>query len=326
VTDRRTFLVTLAGGIVGVPLPGRAQQPARIPRIGVIGERTASDSFVAAFRQALRDLGYVEGQNILVEFRSTNGMLDRVPEIARELVRMPVDVLVVGGGVSAQYAKAATTTVPIVFTTVGDPVGIGLVAGLSRPGGNATGMSNLQSELGAKQLELLKEVAPRITRAAVLYNPGSPISAAVVRGVQDVARPLAIELLLVDVRHPDEVPSVLSALAGRRADAVLVLSDPVFGSHLAKIAQATAKLRLPSVYSRREFAVAGGLLAYGPNFEDNYRSAATYVDKILKGAKPAELPVQQPTKLELIINRKTANSLGLAIPQSVLLRANEVIQ
>ena len=325
-TDRRTFLVTLAGGIVVVPLPGRAQQPAKIPRIGVIGERTASDAFVAAFRQALRDLGYVEGQNILVEFRSTNGMLDRVPEIARELVRMPVDVLVVGGGVSAQYAKAATTTVPIVFTTVGDPVGIGLVASLSRPGGNATGMSNLQSELGAKQLELLKEVAPRITRVAVLYNPGSPISAAVVRGVQDVARPLAIELLLVDVRHPDEVPSVLSALAGRRADAVLVLSDPVFGSHLAKIAQATAKLRLPSVYARREFAVAGGLLAYGPNFEDNYRSAATYVDKILKGAKPAELPVQQPTKLELIINRKTANSLGLAIPKSVLLRANEVIQ
>jgi putative tryptophan/tyrosine transport system substrate-binding protein len=326
VTDRRTFLAALAGGLVALPRHGRAQQPTRIPRVGVIGERTSNDSFVAAFRQALRELGYVEGQTILVEFRSTNGLLDRVPEIARELVRMPVDVLVVGGGVSAQHAKAVTTSVPIVFTTVGDPVGIGLVASLSRPGGNATGMSNLQSELGAKQLELLKEVAPRIARVAALYNPGSPISATVVRGVQDVARALAIELLLVDVRNPDEVPSVLSALAGKRAEALIALSDPVFGSQLAKIAQAAARLRLPSVYARREFAAAGGLLAYGPNFEDNYRSAATYVDRILKGAVPAELPVQQPTRLELIVNRKAAKVMGLAIPQAVLLRANEVIQ
>jgi putative tryptophan/tyrosine transport system substrate-binding protein len=326
VTDRRTLLGALAGGLVVLPLRGRAQQPAKIPRVGVIGERTSNDSFVAAFRQALRDLGYVEGQTVLVEFRSTNGLLDRVPGIARELVRMPVDVIVVGGGVSAQHAMAVTTSVPIVFTTVGDPVGIGLVASLSRPGGNATGMSNLQSELGAKQLELLKEVAPRIARVAALYNPGSPISANVMRGAQDVARALAVELLLVDVRNPDELPGVLSALAGKRADALIALSDPVFGSQLAKIAQAAARLRLPSVYARREFAAAGGLLAYGPNFEDNYRSAATYVDRILKGAAPAGLPVQQPTRLELIINRRAAKALGLAIPQAVLLRANEVIE
>lgn len=325
-TNRRMFLAALAGGLAVVPLRSHAQQPAKIPRVGVIGERTASDSFVVAFRQALRELGHVEGQNIVVEFRSTNGLLDRVPEVARELVGMPVDVLVVGGGVSAQHAKAVTTTVPIVFTTVGDPVGIGLVASLSRPGGNATGMSNLQSELGAKQLELLKEVAPRIARVAVLYNPGSPISAMVVRGVEDMARTLAMELQFVDVRHPDDLPGVLSALAKKRQDALLALSDPVFGSQLARLAQTASRLRLPSVYSRREFAAAGGLLAYGPNFEDNYRSAAGFVDRILKGAKPAELPVQQPTRLELTINRKTAATLGLALPQAVLLRADEVIQ
>ena len=324
--DRRTVLTTLAVGLAVAPLRGRAQQPAKNPRVGVIGERTASDSFVVAFRQALRELGYVEGQNIVVEFRSTNGLLDRVPDIARELVRVPVDVLVVGGGVSAQHAKAVTATVPIVFATVGDPVGIGLVASLSRPGGNATGMSNLQSELGAKQLELLKEVAPRTARVAVLYNPGSPISTAVVRDAHNAAGRAGIELLLVDVRHPDELATALSTLMGKRADALLALSDPVFGSQLTKIAQAASRLRLPAIYSRREFAAAGGLLAYGPNFEDNYRNAAVYVDRILKGAKPAELPVQQPTRLELTVNRRTATALGLAIPQSVLLRADEVIQ
>ena len=325
-TNRRTFLAALAGSIVALPRHGRAQQPARIPRIGVIGERSSSDSFVVAFRQALRELGYVEGRNVVVEFRSTNGQLGRVPEIARELVGMPVDVLVVGGGVSAQHAKAVTLTVPIVFATVGDPAGIGLVASLARPGGNLTGMSNLQSELGGKQLELLKEVAPRIARVAVLYNPDSPISPAVVRNVQDAARRLAVELVFMDVRGPDELPGALAALAQRRVDALLVLSDPVFGSQLAKIAQAAARLRLPAVYSHRGFAEAGGLLAYGPNFEDNYRRAASYVDRILKGAKPADLPVQQPTKLELIVNAKAAKALDLAIPQPLLLRSDDVVQ
>jgi putative ABC transport system substrate-binding protein len=324
--DRRTFVAALAGGLAVAPLRGRAQQPARIPRIGLIGERSSSDSFVVAFRQALRELGYVEGRNVVVEFRSTNGQLGRVPEIARELVGMPVDVLVVGGGVSAQHAKAVTLTVPIVFATVGDPAGIGLVASLARPGGNLTGMSNLQSELGGKQLELLKEVAPRIARVAVLYNPDSPISPAVVRNVQDAARRLAVELVFMDVRGPDELPGALAALAQRRVDALLVLSDPVFGSQLAKIAQAAARLRLPAVYSHRGFAEAGGLLAYGPNFEDNYRRAASYVDRILKGAKPADLPVQQPTKLELIVNAKAAKALDLAIPQPLLLRSDDVVQ
>jgi ABC-type uncharacterized transport system substrate-binding protein len=252
-------------------------------------------------------------------------MLGRVPEIARELVGLPVDVLVVGGGVSAQHAKAVTSTVPIVFTTVGDPVGIGLVASLARPGGNLTGMSNLQSELGGKQLELLKEVAPRTARVAVLYNPDSPISPAVVRNVQEAARRLSVELVFMDVRGPDELPGALSTLAQQHVDALLALSDPVFGNQLAKIAQAAARLRLPAVYSHRGFAQAGGLLAYGPNFEDNYRRAASYVDRILKGAKPADLPVQQPTKLELTVNAKAAKALNLAIPQSLLLRADDFV-
>jgi len=324
--DRRAFLSGVAGGLFAASLNVGAQQAAKISRIGVIGERLATDSFVVAFREALRELGYIEGQNVVVEFRSTSGSLDRVPEIARALVRMPVDVLVVGGGVSAQHAMAVTKTVPIVFTLVGDPVGAGLVASLARPGGNATGMSNMQSELGAKQLELLKAFAPRITRVVVMYNPGSLITPPTLRGVEDTARSLNVELLPVEVRHSDEVARALSAPQMKHADALLALSDPVFGTQLTRIALVAAKLRLPAAYSRREFATAGGLLAYGPNFEDNYRRAAIYVDKILKGAKPGDLPVQQPNKLELIINRKTAKALGLTIPQSLLLLADEVIQ
>ncbi len=324
--DRRAFIGALTAGMFVAPLAGVAQQPAKVHRIGVIGERSETDSFVVAFRQGLRDFGYREGQNVIIEFRSTRGVLDRVPALARELIRLPVDVIVVGGSVSAKQVKAETTTVPIVFTTVGDPVGTGLVASLARPGGNATGMSNLQSELGAKQLELLKAVAPRITRVAVMYNPGSLIAGSVLNDLGEMARALPIDLQYMEVRQPDQLASALSALAPQRAEALLVLSDPVFGSQLARIAQHAAKQRLPAVYGRREFAEAGGLLTYGPNFEDNYRRAATYVDKILKGATPASLPVEQPTKFELVINLKTAKTLGLTIPQSLLLRADEVIQ
>jgi putative ABC transport system substrate-binding protein len=325
VMDRRTFFPVVASGLLATFDLG-AQQSPKVARIGVIGERSASDPFVVAFRQALRELGYVEGQSVVVEFRSTDGALDRVAQITRELVRVPVEVLVVGGGVSARHAMAVTRTVPIVFTLVGDPVGTGLVASLARPGGNATGMSNLQSELGAKQLELLKAIAPRIARVLVMHNPSSLIASLTLRRVQDMARTLNVELLFVEARRADEVAGALAAAAAKRVDALLVLSDPVFGNALTSIAQAAARLGLPASYSRREFAAAGGLLAYGPNYEDNYRQAATYVDRILKGAKPADLPVQQPTKFELIINVSTAQALGLAVPQSLLLRADELIQ
>ena len=215
--NRRTFAAALGGGLLALPRGGRAQQPARVPRIGVIGEHSDADPFVEAFRQGLRDLGYSEGRNIIIEYRSTHGALDRVPGLVRELLRLPVDVIVVGGGIAAQHAKAETATVPIVFATVGDPAGIGLVSSLARPGGNVTGMSNLQSELGPKQLELLKTVVPRIARVAVLYNPGSPISARIVHGVRESAQAQAIEMEFLEVRRPDALAGALSVLASRRA-------------------------------------------------------------------------------------------------------------
>ena len=250
-----------------------------------------------------------------------------MPELARELIRLPVDVLVVGGGVSAQHAMAATATVPIVFTTVGDPVGTGLVSSLARPGGNVTGLSNLQSVLGAKQLEMLKAVAPRIAHVAVLFNPDSPISATVVRDVQDFARSNAVELLFTEVRHPREVAGALSALGRKRADALLVLSDPVFGGEMATIAQAAARLRLPSVYSHRGFAAVGGLLAYGPDFDDNYPPRRDLRRQDPQG-REARATCRSSSRRSSSWSStcKTAEALGLAIPPSLLLRADEVIQ
>ncbi len=323
--NRRRFIGTLTGALLA-PLAARAQRPEKIPRVGVIGERGASDPFIDAFRQGMRELGYTEGQNVLIEYRHVDGVLDRVPAFARELIRLPVDVLVVAGTVSTRHARAETTTVPIVFALPGDPVGSGLVASLAHPGGNATGMSSLHPELGGKQLELLKAIAPRIARVAVVYNPISPTWERFFVGVREAARTLAVDSQFVEVRAPNELASALSTLTQRRPDALLILSDPVFGGQLVQLAQFATKNRLPALYARREFAEAGGLLAYGPSFEDNFRRTATYVDKILKGAKPSELPVQQPTRLELVINRKTANTLGLTVPQSLLLRADEVIQ
>lgn len=325
--NRRTFFVrTVGAGLLAPPFHVLAQASSTVPRIGVIGERSHSDSFFEAFRQGLRDLGYSEGRNIIVEFRPTQGMLERVPALVRELVRLPVAAIVVGGGIAAKYAMAETTTVPIVFATVGDPVATGLVRSLAHPGGNATGMSNQQTELGKKQLELLKTLAPRIQRVAVMYNPDSPISGEVLSDVRESARVHTIDLRLLEVRNPNQLPGALSTLPELRADALLVLSDPVLGGQLTRIARAAATYKLPSVYSRREFPAVGGLAAYGPSFEDNWRQAAMYVDKILKGARPAELPVQQPTRFELVFNLKSAKALGLDIPQSLLLRADEVIR
>jgi putative ABC transport system substrate-binding protein len=321
--DRRTFIGRIAGSLLVAPLAAETQPTGKLSRIGVIGERTSTDPFLTAFRQGLRDLGYIEGQNIVIEYRYANGVVDRFPDFAVELTRLNVDVLVVGGTLAARSAKAATATVPIVFTVVGDPVGTGLVASLARPGGNATGLSNIVSELSAKQLELLKAAVPRISRVAILHNPLNSGPALI--GTREAARALAVELEVVEVRLPNELPSVFSTLTGRHADAVLALSDPVFGNE-AQLARLAAEHRLPTMYARREFAVAGGLLAYGPNFSNNWRRAASYVDKILKGTKPGDLPVEQPTTFEFVINVKTAKALKLTIPPSVLSRADEVIQ
>jgi putative tryptophan/tyrosine transport system substrate-binding protein len=321
-------LVTLILSLLVVPLVTHAQPPSHLPRVGVLGERAPTDPFLAAFRQGLRELGYTEGQNIVIEARYTHGVLDRVPVLAAELLRLKVDVLVVGGTVAAQSAKALTTTVPIVFTRCGDPVGSGLVASLARPGGNATGLSVRVSGLSGKQLEILKTAVPQVSRVAVLYNPVNPSAKPALDEMREVARAraLAVELHVLEVRQPHELASAFAALTAWRAEALLAISDAVFGNTLAELAQLAAENRLPATYERREFVEAGGLLTYGPSFADNYRRAATYVDKILKGAKPADLPVEQPMKFELVINLKTPKALGLTIPPMLLFQADEVIQ
>jgi putative ABC transport system substrate-binding protein len=309
-----------------VPLAAGAQPAARLPRVGLIEEATVASPYLGGFRQGLRELGYVEGRNIVVEYRDAQGDPGRVARLVGELVRLDVDVLVVGGTASALSASRVTTTVPIVFTRAGDPVGSGIVASLDRPGGNVTGLSDPAAELSGKQLEILKTAAPHVARVGVLYNPGSPISRSALEGARTAARTLGLELQAVDVRQPDDLDEAFDVLVAWRAGAVLALSDPVIGSGLKPLASLAAQHRLPAIASRREFTDLGGLLAYGPNLAEHFRLAAGYVDRILKGARPANLPVQQPTAVELAVTLKTAKALGLTIPQTLLLRADRTIE
>ena len=296
----------------------------KVHRIGILAERSAPDPMVAAFVEGLRDLGYVEGRNIVIERRYALGATSRYSDLVAELVQLKVDVLVVGGAVAAKSARAATTTVPIVFASVGDPVAAGLVTSLSRPGGNATGLSNLVAELGAKQLELLKLAAPRVARITVIHNPLNSGPALAVTST--AAQTLGLELHLLQVRQSSDMKTALSSATTRNTDAILALSDPVVGNSLAEISELAAANGWPSIYSRAEFADKGGLLAYGPSFANNYRRAATYVDKLLRGEQAGELPVEQPTAFELVVNIKTARTLGLTMPQSLLQRADRVIE
>jgi putative tryptophan/tyrosine transport system substrate-binding protein len=325
VSRRAALAVLLAFGILA-PAGAFAQQPPRAPRVGVIGERSASDPFLAAFRRGMSKLGHVDGRNITIEYRYAQGALDQVPRLAAELVDLKVDVLVVGGTVSTQSAMKFSRSVPIVFTTVGDPVGSGIVVSLARPGGNVTGLSSFTFELGGKQLELLHAAVPRLSRVTVLYNPLNSAAKAGIDTIKPAADTLGIELQLVEVRQPDKLAGAFSALTPWRPGGLLVLSDPVFGGQLPRLAKLAAAQRLPAIYLRSEFAEAGGLLAYGPSFADNYRRAATYVDKILKGTKPADLPVEQPTKFDLAVNLKTARTFGLTLPQELVGRADQIIQ
>ena len=324
--DRRRFLLTSLAGALAMPLAAGAQQAGKVPRIGMVSEFTPTHPFVTAFRQGLRDIGYTEGQNIVVEYRHADGVLERVSNHAAELIRLKVEVLVVGGTASAKMVKAQTTTVPIVFATSGDPVSSGLVANLAQPRGNATGISLLTPELSGKQLELLKTAVPKASRVTILYNATNPATTDTLNVARGAARALALELQLVEVRQPKELPGAFSTLTAWRAGALLVLPDPMLGNQLVQISKLAAKSLVPAMYMRREFAEAGGLLAYGPSFTDNYRRAATYVDKILKGAAPGNLPVQQPTKFELVVNLRTAKALGLTIPPSLLAQADQVIE
>jgi putative ABC transport system substrate-binding protein len=324
------LLVLLPVAVLLAPLAGEAQHAATIPRIGLLFPTSLSDPrtarFLEAFRQGLRELGYAEGQNIAIESRFAEGKWDQLPGLAAELVRGKVDVIVTYTTPATQAAKQATGTIPVVVAAVIDPVAAGLVASLAHPGGNITGLSQMVPELVGKQLELLKEVAPKISRVALLGNPANPAHALAIRDVKVAARSLGVQLQLLEARGSSEIESAFAAMTTERAGAVIVLVDSMLIDHRTRIEDLAARRRLPTVSATIETAEAGGLMAYGPSVRDMFRRAAAYVDKILKGTKPADLPVEQPTKFELVINLRTARALGLTTPQSVLLRADRVIQ
>jgi putative ABC transport system substrate-binding protein len=330
---RRTivgFIITCALGYLGVaPLAPEAQPPTHVHRIGVLfGTTPGRDPFLEAFLEGMRGLGYVEGQNLVLESRGAEGQYERFPDLVAELVRLKVDVLLVPSTAAALAAKHATTTIPIVMVGIGDPVGSGLVASLARPGGNLTGLSILSPELVGKQLEFLKDVLPTVSRVAVLWNPANPAAALQVRAAEVAAQRLGVQLHLVEARGPDAFDSAFAAMTSAHAGALLVVPDRIFYQHRRLLTELAATRRLPTMHTLqcREFVEAGALLCYGASLPDSWRRAATYVDKILKGAKPADLPVEQPTKFELVINLKTAQALGITMPPSLLLLADEVIQ
>jgi putative ABC transport system substrate-binding protein len=323
------FVVALLLGVLVTPLAVGAQQAGKVPRIGFLSPSSASAvlSRHEAFRQGLSELGYIEGKNIDIEYRFAEGKFDRLTDLAAELVRVKVDVIVAVVTQASLAAKKATQTIPIVMVAVADPMGSGLIASLAHPGGNITGTSGMTAEVIGKSLELLKEAVPKVSRVAVLSNPGNPVfQAQLLRQTEVAARTLGVQLQILKAGGPTEFGGAFAAMSRERAGALLVFPDPMFTIHAGRIIDFATKSRLPAMYWLREQAEAGGLLSYGTNYAESSRRAATYVDKILKGAKPADLPVEQPTKFELIVNLKTAKALGLTIPQSVLIRADEVIQ
>ena len=327
---RCAFSTTLLLGGLFSPVAAEAQQVAKIARIGYLATNlTTSPHLPEAFRQGLRDLGYVEGRNVVIEYRSAEG-IERFPALAAELVALKVDVIFVGGGTRvALAAMQATKTIPIVFTGVGDPVTSGLVTNLARPGGNVTGLAGLGPELVGKRLEQLTQAVPGVSRVAVLWRPdalGERTDKDMLTGADVAARALGVRLQFVEARGPADFDRAFSDMTRARAGALTVLPSQMFLREHRRLVDLAAKNRLPAVYTSREFVDAGGLMSYGANVADMFRRAATYVDKILKGAKPADLPVEQPTKFDLVINLKTAKALGLKIPQSVLERADHVVE
>jgi len=324
---RRAFITLLGGAAAAWPLAARAQQPAKLPIIGFLGSNTpsAQGQWNAAFVQRLRELGWVEGRNVVIEYRWAEGRSHRYTEIAAEFVRLSVDVIVTSGTVAVAAAKQATSVIPIVFATAGDPVGAGLVASLARPGGNVTGLSLQQTDLAAKRLELLREVVPGLRRLAILGNVNSAGVVLEMREVETTARTLGLEAATLEIRRVEEIAPVFEAFKGR-VEALDIVSDPLIFTHRAQIHTLAMSARLPAMYGYREYVEAGGLMSYGPNLSDLYRRAADMVDKILRGTKPADIPVEQPTKFDLVINLTTAKALGLEVPRMLLARADEVIE
>jgi putative tryptophan/tyrosine transport system substrate-binding protein len=325
---RKVFWVALCVLLLALGLSAEAQQPKKIPRIGMLGIVSASAAAgrIEAFRQGLRELGYVEGKNIVIEYRSAEGKLESLPALAAELVRLKVDVIITRGSPPTRSAKEATNTIPIVMGWDYDPVGNGFVASLARPGGNITGLSSLAPEISGKQLELLKEIVPKLAKVAVLGTSTIQGNAQALRETEAAAGAFGVKLQYLDLLGPKDIETAFRAASKGRADAVLVLTSPFTFSQRTQVVDLASKNRLPAIYPQSEYMEDGGLMTYGPSINDLFRRAATYVDKILKGAKPADLPVEQPTKFEFIINLKAAKQIGLTIPPNVLARADKVIK
>ncbi len=327
--DRRTFVGAVAGTLLTSPLAGEAQQTGKVPLIGYLGQNSAVSGKhqLAAFREGLRERGWVEGQNIVIESRFADGKVDQVPALVAELIRLKVDVIVTGSSGTSWAAKNATQSIPIVMAASANALGEGLVASLAHPGGNITGMTFISGpEIAGKQLQLLKEVAPSASRVAVLANPTNRAHAGFASEVKVAARSFGAQLQIVEASNPDQLDSAFAAMTKEHAAALLVLTDSMFLGQRQRIANLAAKSRIPALFSQREFVDEGGLISYGPSLVEMFRRAAIPVDKILRGAKPGDIPVEQPTKFEVVINLKTAKALGLALSQSLLLQANEVIQ
>jgi ABC-type uncharacterized transport system substrate-binding protein len=321
---RRREVIGLLGGAAMWPLASRAQQPRKMPRIGVLWPNPpATFEFL---RQGLSDFGYVQGRNIEFEFRWAEGKLDQLPELAAELVRLQVDVIVTLAPQATLAAKQATQTTPIVFVAMGDPLASGVVASLARPGANLTGTTRMISEMSAKHVELLKEAIPSLVKLAVLWNPTNSSHAPALRAAQAAARSLSLQVFPLEVRAPADLDSVFAAILRERADGVLFIADPIFYIHLKRMVDLTTANRLPTICNFIEFPRLGGLVGYAPSIPEEFRHTASHIDKILKGAKPADLPVEQPTKFQLVINARIAKGLGLEIPPTLLARADEVIE
>jgi putative ABC transport system substrate-binding protein len=326
--NRRTFLGSLTLGIFGLAHAAGAQQSGRQYRVGFLGNATASleAALVGAFRDGLRDLGYVEGQNVVIEYRWAEGEYSRLPALIAELVAQKVDVIVTAGTPATLAVKRAAISIPLVMVAVGDPVGTGIVPSLSHPGGNITGLTSISTEMDGKRLELLREVVPRVSHLAVLWNPASPLQVLAEKQTQAAAQVLRMKVLSLGVRTIEQIKEAFTTIAREQPDALLVLADRLFLYHRALIMDFATRHRLPGVHAYRELVEAGGLMSFGPSYAGMHRRAAYFVDRMLKGAKPADLPVERPPTFELVINLKTAKALGVTIPQSVLLRATELIQ
>ena len=322
--ERRTFLAMVSGSLLAEPLAAGAQQAGKIYRIGFLRAGQPPEGYIEGFRHGLQELGYVDGRDVVVELRVTDGSLHQLPQLAEELVHLNVDVIVASAATAALAVKRATATTPIVFVGVVDPVELGLVPSLARPGGNITGLATNSVDVAGKRLELLRETVPRLRRVAVLWHADNPTNPIQLKGAQAAARTLGLQLDPVSIQKLTDLDSATKALRG--VDGLLLLESPFFTTHRARFAELAVRSRLPAIYGQREYVDAGGLMSFGTDFRDLYRRAARYVDKIFKGAKPTNLPVEQPTKFELVINLKTAKALGLTIPPSILARVDEVIE